>query len=428
MSDKKNLNWEISVLEAQTGSGKSLWKAKAKETRRQREKTKRAKQTAKATNSDPAATTIDSNDTEDAEARLQELRKEKVTRKLHAIQKRSKTLVSKLVQFEQQRLKRKIQDVQKTRAKLIEEQYSEYQDKQRLAYEAIIREHQEDVETTKGLPVEGLVECMLFRIKKRSPVLFKALDVPALSPELQELNSSKCVQRVLGAKQATDFIKTNSTGLTDVLAGTKSRDSKQTKPREEPTARGAKPAPKQPRASQYEDDEPDAPYFSGSDGYESTSDLDADPTSRFIGRLDGNVSDASMGDHDDSRARKSGKNGKRQRDPDEYDEVDDKDFMKIYHGKDGKKNRPGQRQRRRQHEREFGSDANHVKLLEREKPRGNPGQQRRQHAAGAEQSKGSKPALSAKDQTMHPSWEAKRRERELLEQAKTIKGQKIVFS
>ncbi|KAJ2196367.1 hypothetical protein IW144_002966, partial [Coemansia sp. RSA 522] len=138
MTDKKNLNWEISVLEAQTGTGKSLWKAKAKETKRQREKAKRDKQAAKSADQGSTAATItpDSNNTEDAEAKLQKLRKEKVDRKLYTIQKRSKALVSKLVQFEQQRLKRKIQD----------------------STESSNEELEKDSETTKGLPLDGLVE------------------------------------------------------------------------------------------------------------------------------------------------------------------------------------------------------------------------------------------------------------------------------
>ncbi|KAJ2151583.1 hypothetical protein GGF45_003432 [Coemansia sp. RSA 551] len=402
MTDKKNLNWEISVLEAQTGTGKSLWKAKAKETKRQREKAKRDKQAAKSADQGSTAATItpDSNNTEDAEAKLQKLRKEKVDRKLYTIQKRSKALVSKLVQFEQQRLKRKIQD----------------------STESSNEELEKDSETTKGLPLDGLVECMMHRIKKRSPALAKAYDVQALSSELQELNSSKCVQRVLGAKQAVVFIKDNSTDLTEVLTGTKSRDNKQSKPREEPSTSEAKSAPKQVRSSVDDKTDLDGSIAGGSDGYESTSDLDADPTSKFVGSLDGNVSDVSVSDYEHEGLHKNSKQRKRQRNPDDYDEDADKEFMKLYHGNGDKKNRPGQRQRRRQHEREFGNDANHIKLLEKEKAHSNSRQrlQPQPHAAVASQPK-------AKEQTMHPSWEAKRRERELLEQAKTVKGQRIVF-
>ncbi|KAJ2360071.1 hypothetical protein H4S01_005888, partial [Coemansia sp. RSA 2610] len=315
----------------------------------------------------------------------------------------------------------------------------------RQKIESLIREHEQDVEATKELSVDSLVECLLARIKKRSQVVAEELDLPSLSPELQELNASKCAQRVLGAQQAVNFVKEQLTDLEDVLTGDKRRNSKRQAAREE-QKQTSKPEPTPIDAG----NELAASFSGGSDDYESTSDLDADPATRlsrpaskFVGSLDQGFSDVSMSDdndddNDDDSDDGNGKCGQRQlvgskqrkrtRNPDEYDEQADKEFMALYHGSDTvrPKNRPGQRQRRRQYEREYGQEANHIKIWQKEKkPRNDFKSQRQPHSASAKPAKDTRP--NAKDQKLHPSWEAKRREKELLEQAKSIKGQKINF-
>ncbi|KAJ2456169.1 E3 SUMO-protein ligase pli1 [Coemansia sp. RSA 2336] len=398
MATKKNLNWEISVLEAQVGAGKSFWKAKAKVAKEQREKARKAKHTAGVTGQEAAISAEPSvASKEEAEARLAELRREKANRKLYVVRKHSKALVTKLVRFEKKRLLRKIKQHQSNLSEANAADNTE---------QAAIDECEKNIEATVALPIEDLTTCLMSRIKKR--IAEDGLDIPPLSSELQEFNASKCVQRVLGAHQAIEFIKETATDLHEILTGTKRAAKKQELPQETKAAKSSTP-------------EVSAAY----DGYESTSDLEADragrksePASVFVSRLDGNDSDESV-----SNSRRKSKKDKRKRhDASEEDDL----FMEIYQGKEVKKNRPGQRQRRKQYEQLYGDEANHIKIWKKEKK---PSHSSRQHkqtiAEPAKETKPSNATASNKPQAMHPSWEAKRRERELLEQAKSIKGQKI---
>ncbi|KAJ2459860.1 hypothetical protein GGF42_001202 [Coemansia sp. RSA 2424] len=197
-------------------------------------------------------------------------------------------------------------------------------------------------------------------------------------------------------------------------------------------------------------------------GYESTSDLEADvsdkkkekskkaaskskreiKSSTFVGKLGDFVSDdalsasdsdeASSDDDGDAKrkrkgdARKGEKSKKRRGGDDEfeYDEKADADFKKLYEGVE-RKNRPGQRARRQKLEQMYGNEANHIKLLTKDKkPRDKP----KKHFSASEAA-APKPATAAAgpSEQMHPSWEAKRRQKEILAQAKEVKGNKIVF-
>ncbi|KAJ2074315.1 hypothetical protein GGH13_001403 [Coemansia sp. S155-1] len=197
-------------------------------------------------------------------------------------------------------------------------------------------------------------------------------------------------------------------------------------------------------------------------GYESTSDLDADvsdkkkgkkasskpkreiKSSTFVGQLGDFVSDdalsASDSDEDSSddddidakrkRKDKSGKGEKSKKrksgnsdDEYEYDEKADKDFKKLYEGVE-RKNRPGQRARRQKFEQVYGKEANHIKLLTKDKkPRDKP----KKHAPTSDAAPSKPSATATTAEQMHPSWEAKRRQKEILAQAKEVKGTKIVF-
>ncbi|KAJ9082735.1 hypothetical protein DSO57_1001803 [Entomophthora muscae] len=93
----------------------------------------------------------------------------------------------------------------------------------------------------------------------------------------------------------------------------------------------------------------------------------------------------------------------------DFDEEDD-EFKKLY-GIKGK-NRPGQRHRRKIYEQEFGEEANHVKS----KIESNPHPQ--------------KPSGSSKpkpEEKLHPSWEAKRKQKLLISMNSAPKNNKIVF-
>ncbi|KAJ2025985.1 hypothetical protein GGI10_000108 [Coemansia sp. RSA 2530] len=208
-------------------------------------------------------------------------------------------------------------------------------------------------------------------------------------------------------------------------------------------------------------------------GYESTSDLDADASdmkkgkkatskskrevssSTFVGQLGDFVSDDALsgsdeessdsGDDDDrdakrkpkekahrgekSKKRKSGGSDNEY----EYDEKADAEFKKLYEGVE-RKNRPGQRARRQKFEQVYGNEANHIKLLTKDKkPRDKPKKHAPASSAAAPKPAAAapKPAAAATAtntaEQMHPSWEAKRRQKEILAQAKEVKGNKIVF-
>ncbi|KAJ2224927.1 hypothetical protein IWW45_007988, partial [Coemansia sp. RSA 485] len=79
------------------------------------------------------------------------------------------------------------------------------------------------------------------------------------------------------------------------------------------------------------------------------------------------------------------------------------------------KNRPGQQARRMMNAKIYGDDANHIKAAKKDKHK----KEKRE--------KNSDKASSAQAGSVHPSWEAKRRQKEILDKAKDVKGQKIVF-
>ncbi|CEI96965.1 hypothetical protein RMCBS344292_11108 [Rhizopus microsporus] len=110
----------------------------------------------------------------------------------------------------------------------------------------------------------------------------------------------------------------------------------------------------------------------------------------------------------------------------EYDEKNDEFFKKIYEG-ETKKNRPGQRQRRKQWEELYGRKANHIseQYKQREEKRlANPN-----YKPKKKQEK--KPEIKkAPVEPMHPSWEAKRQQQEMMSKAlsgKVSSNNKIVF-
>ncbi|KAJ2909754.1 hypothetical protein GGI21_001566, partial [Coemansia aciculifera] len=215
-------------------------------------------------------------------------------------------------------------------------------------------------------------------------------------------------------------------------------------------------------------DDSEAESDDASCGYESTSDLDVDisdkkeerkskkaaskskseiKASTFVGKLGDFVSDdalsasgsddassdeASSDDGDTKRkhkdsSHKSEKSKKRKGGDDfEYDEKDDADFKKLYEGVE-RKNRPGQRARRQKLEQIYGKEANHIKLLTKDKKlRDKPSGRHSTSNSAAPKPTAATAAAGANEQ-MHPSWEAKRRQKEILAQAKQVKGNKIVF-
>lgn len=112
------------------------------------------------------------------------------------------------------------------------------------------------------------------------------------------------------------------------------------------------------------------------------------------------------------------------------DENDDENFAKIYEG-EKKPNRVGQKQRRKQWEEKYGREANHIaaEFKKREEKRlANPDYRPKKKPTP-------RPAASAvsnaPSEPVHPSWEAKRIQEEIMSKALSGKGgpsnNKIVF-
>ncbi|KAI7899859.1 uncharacterized protein BX663DRAFT_519736, partial [Cokeromyces recurvatus] len=118
-----------------------------------------------------------------------------------------------------------------------------------------------------------------------------------------------------------------------------------------------------------------------------------------------------------------------------YDEKDDEDFKKIYEGTK-KPNRPGQRQRRKQWEEMYGREANHIASAYKkreEKRLANPDYKPKKKKSTPKPAP--KPTLPHKkdnipNEPVHPSWEAKRIQEEIMSKALSGQGlsnKKIVF-
>ncbi|KAI8077186.1 hypothetical protein BDF21DRAFT_439225 [Thamnidium elegans] len=110
------------------------------------------------------------------------------------------------------------------------------------------------------------------------------------------------------------------------------------------------------------------------------------------------------------------------------DENEDENFQKIYEG-EKKPNRVGQKQRRKQWEEKYGREANHIaaEFKKREEKRlANPDYRPKKKPAPKHVQTSSAPA-----EPVHPSWEAKRLQEEIMSKALSGRGgpsnNKIVF-
>ncbi|KAJ2161232.1 hypothetical protein GGF46_001660 [Coemansia sp. RSA 552] len=434
MKEKQNLNWEISVLAAQTGKGQSLWKARAMEAKRQRAEAKRAKKQAggkaqSEAGDKPQAKVAPSGGSESAEARLERLRRQKFNQMLHSRRGRFRALLRKLAIFEKNLLTRR-------RKKALARED-----------EAVVKASEEALEQLGPVDAADLVECMVYRVSKRSYLIRDALALPPMPEKLREINEGKGSKRILDSKQAASFINELVVGLEGALLGVKHRGKKKVAIE----AAKAELAAAAAAAATAAAEEPQ-PAEADAKDYESCSDLDAEPrseskegeqpASKFVGSLaeyasasededeDEDKDEVEDEDEDEDEDKDEGPPKKKQKqkkgkkgdaDDFDYDEKYDEEFNEIYNGKT-QKNRPGQRARRKQYEEMYGKDANHIQLRLKEKK--SRGSSAKRSATAAD----SVPAKAPKQQEpVHPSWEAKRREKELMEQAKSVKGTKIVF-
>ncbi|KAJ1950611.1 hypothetical protein EC988_004327 [Linderina pennispora] len=374
----KNINWQIALLEARTGKGASTHKAKQAEEKRHKDKETES----------PDLALVEE---------LTKLRNEKIKTKLFHIKRELRSLAKKI----------QGQEVQKTSRQL-----------------KTAREKGDSVEATeqllaqiKAVDLDVVVGMAVRRMKKKSRAVREALDNDE-EEQAVELNDDKAMQRVLNGKLMGPAIGKQVLELESILKGvpppSRERFIKKKKTTEQD------PAPKKESVGDAQDEEAGDGFISGSDfdsdGYESTSDLENESGKAKSLKESSSVYVTSLGDlaSDDSDSDKPRKKKAKKSKDDEldYGKDYDKDFDKLY-GSKQPKNRMGQRARRRLAERKFGKEANHIKVLEKEKkPRVQQTEQRQ-------------PKAPIKEQPMHPSWEAKRRERQML--AMAPKSKKIVF-
>ncbi|KAJ2782238.1 hypothetical protein H4R18_002382 [Coemansia javaensis] len=443
--DKKgNLNWEISVLEAQTGKGKSMWKAKAMLAKQERVAAKRAKAAAgeETAQAEPQAA---ESKAEAAEERLRKLRVEKTRRKAHFVRGRAAVFMRRIVRLEKQRLLRKAKKARQ-RIKELKDVEGPDAERERCAAEKAISTSEADLKYVTPLPIADLAQCVMFRLLERCPQVKEIVDAVVLTPKAAEINADKRVQQhILGEAKTVKFIRDFTVDLDNALTGVdphkmalERRRAKKAVVREERAAQKereleAKRARAQEKKLARGLAKEDQPAADGS-GDELM----------YVDRLGGHDSDVSISMSEDEpapravteAASKRATKAKKGRARDDYDEDDDDRFAEIYGEAGAKKNRPGQRARRKKYEEMYGDEANHVKLKRKpkkdeavkraRKDAPGPGAKKpRRDTAGAGAGAGTGPAPQT--QSVHPSWEAKRREKELLAKAKEVKGNRIVF-
>ncbi|KAI8320628.1 hypothetical protein GQ54DRAFT_298533 [Martensiomyces pterosporus] len=465
MSATKNINWQIGLLEARTGKGSSFKRAKQVEEKRRREQEK-AQKRAKAgagPSSEPqeapeAEPNANCGATGEAEEKLRVLRSEKAKTKMFHIRRQLRIVTKKVQSFEMQKATRQLKNARMTRDTLDKEGEGADQEKREAATKAA-EEAEKLLEQIKAVDLGVAVELAVNRMKKKSYDIRIALADAKEESISHSLNDDRAMQRVLNSKQMAAEVKKHIEDLEAVLKGA-------VKPKRAalPT-KSTGPVVADKSGDDYAEDSGserdisdigDSGSGHDSDGYESTSDLDGDAAnsrapqtskkakissgdSMFVGSLGDFVSDDDISgseseseSHDNRKSKAKGRKetpGKRKgKDAFRYDEDEGKAFDDIY-GANVRKNRPGQRARRMMYEKKYGKEANHVKLLAKDK-KPKAGAERpdkansklgHKHKAGPKNGDGN----STNTAPMHPSWEAKRRERQML--ASAPKSKKIVF-
>ncbi|KAJ2826214.1 hypothetical protein GGI24_002960 [Coemansia furcata] len=413
----------------------------------------------------------------------------KLRRKLHVIRAETKTKVKKATGFEIQRITRKLKRISTGKPKAGEHASDVPELESRLEMvkaikqdalvECVVHRIKKQSEVIRGM-LNGVVEPsedvqkhledklarhIINQLPITNTVKKHVLDLEGVITEKNKkpYKLQKKEERKLALKERSDARK-----QAKQRKNAESEDKAESKDRaDKPEADSDSSSSSSSSSSSDSDSDDEADSDMGSDaasdddcGYESTSDLDADvsdkkkgkkkskreiKSSTFVGQLGDFVSDDALSasdsdsdegssDSDDDgdakrkrkeKARKGEKSKKRKsgnNDDYEYDEKADEDFKKLYEGVE-RKNRPGQRARRQKFEQVYGKEANHIKLLTKDKkPRDKP----KRHATTGDAAT-PKPAAASATEQMHPSWEAKRRQKEILAQAKEVKGNKIVF-
>ncbi|KAJ1667153.1 hypothetical protein EV178_001646 [Coemansia sp. RSA 1646] len=422
MTTTKNINWEISVLEAKTGDGKSLRKAIAREAKRKRKEKEAsgvaadvaapvpASEEANKDNESPTNTTDapeQNNEEKDQvdpnQEKLNRLRIEKARRALHQRRRIFHSMAKKVLSLEKVKRQRRIK-----RASLVLNN-PETKEEAGVA-KRDIDENKEILEQVVPIKVDDLVECMAFKFFKRSPCIRESLGEYKPEPHIAELLANKAAMRMLNDIKAVNVIKAAVLAVEALIKGAPKKAAKLAKKEARTLRKNEKAAAKQEALKNRFASKKGKP----SKDFSSGSDSEANTKSTFVSTL-------ARFDSDDDTVSAGPKKRKAASNDDYYSgEEDDAAFNKIY-GTSEQRNRPGQRARRQKFEKMYGDEANHIKLRQKDKKT-----KRSFNYSNASTSQ-SAHKQDADSDKLHPSWEAKKKQKEIMEQAKNVKGTKIVF-
>ncbi|KAJ2401745.1 hypothetical protein GGI23_001192 [Coemansia sp. RSA 2559] len=413
METTRNINWEIGVLEAKTGDGQSLRRAIAKEEKRKRKDAKKEKKLNElpAETIVPPAVTSETTDKIDPyQEKLKRLRIEKARRGLHQRRRVFHSIMKKLLALEKVKRQRLIK-----KSKLVLED-PKTEEKEAGMAERTLEENTEILEKVMSIKTDDLVECMVFKLFKRSPVIREGLGEYQAQPHIAELVVNKAAMRILNDIKAVNIIKDAVLTIEGHITGNPLKPGKIAKQEARDLMKKEKAAAKQKALEEKlakKRNRPKDDSKSEANG-ENEGDDDANAKSTFVSTLD----DFDSSDDNAGTVR----NKKRKMDIDDYSDGDDAAFKEIY-GISEPRNRPGQRARRQRFEKIYGSEANHIKLHQKDKKPKRAFNHNYDKARGSHRA----PKSDASVDKLHPSWEAKKKQKEIMEQAKNVKRTKIVF-
>ncbi|KAJ2663293.1 hypothetical protein IWW48_001395 [Coemansia sp. RSA 1200] len=408
MAAAKNINWEISLLEAKTGEGSSSWKALAKEAKRKRAEEKKDKLSAGATTR--SKTSNDDSDTaETQQEKLRGLRIEKAQRALHQRRRIFHSIIKTIASLEKQKRLRRIK-----KAKALLES-PDTNEKEIDEAKAAISENTEILERAQKIKVDDLVKCMVLRFYKRSPVIRDAFGEYECESHIKTLSDDKTAMRMLNDIKAVNVIKAAVLAIEALIEGSNTKEAKDL----------AKEKTKQLRKSRNELTKQES-LKNKSVGQADKDDTSAKST--FVASL-GDFDSDDDGDDDGDVDTNVAKPKKRKVVDEDYSE-DEKDFNAIY-GINERRNRPGQRARRQKYENMYGNEANHIKLKQKDKKPKQSFNHTNNDNNNRKKSDGpvsrEKQKSNTQDEKLHPSWEAKKKQKEIMEQALNTKRTKIIF-
>ncbi|KAK9767566.1 hypothetical protein K7432_002539 [Basidiobolus ranarum] len=446
----ENLNWKIGVLEAQAGLDTSIENAKA------------------------AARSKGEIDRELAEAEIRKLKAEKLSRKTFHLKKEIRKSLKKAKTFETQKIVKRIKTVRKD---LEKKSSKEETDKLKTTIERLERE----LEMIKTIQTDQLCDLAFYKAIKKDNTLrnheaFSSLAEPKGTHEVNEDSEavklrSNVESRIFGSKPLKDMQAVCIGDLLNIVAPELNVERVASKPKPNPKENKSQPPKKsaQPvgeteslseeksddseesdddeREFEAGDEESDDDEREVDDGSEESADEaeESKPKKRRASEIESddekNVSRPKQEKKKLTKAQKERKKAKAQQKKPEFDadgvpttsmfmdtlggykssdpeDYEDEAFDQIY-GKP-KKNRPGQRARKMMWEKLHGNNANHIKAqIEAEKQAAQVAKWR------AQQTFGDKPRQRATTEKLHPSWEAKKKQKNAA--VVPFKGSKITF-